>query len=280
VLLFSYVSIFTIRFQDGNVEVIDELQPNVLIAMGFSTVTMAGAKGITMSYIGNGKLNKTNAETNGENGEPTSGSGPPVSGTSTPGTGPPVSCTGKPVSEKSKLKSLIGDDNGNPDLSKMQMIAWTLIAIVIYLILVIDEINSGRPRLPDIDASLMVLMGLGDGAYLGKKLITTAVPRLTGLSKGSELPEKKIKIFGNSFGEVQGGSMILIDAQPFQPNPPPSWGDNEIEFTIPSKHPNGTDWSGRVLISIMVGGQESANSMPFTVEKKEKEEEVDPDESV
>jgi hypothetical protein len=33
--------------------------------------------------------------------------------------------------------------------------------------------------LPDIDTALMVLMGLGHGAYLGKKLILTTSPAIT-----------------------------------------------------------------------------------------------------
>jgi hypothetical protein len=53
------------------------------------------------------------------------------------------------------------------------MIAWTLIAIVTYLIAVASRIHTNNVRgLPNIDSALMVLMGLGHGAYLGKKLVS------------------------------------------------------------------------------------------------------------
>ena len=65
------------------------------------------------------------------------------------------------------------------DLSKVQMIGWTLIAVGSYIINVIHQIDQIHTnpnyvsQLPDIDAALMVLMGLAQGAYLGKKLVTT-----------------------------------------------------------------------------------------------------------
>ncbi|MDD4651708.1 MAG: hypothetical protein PHQ34_05705 [Methanothrix sp.] len=65
------------------------------------------------------------------------------------------------------------DDAGNFDLGKIQMIAWTVIAAGAYLIAVYHNIFSGfaLPGLPDIDTSLLALMGIGDTTYLLKKKI-------------------------------------------------------------------------------------------------------------
>ncbi len=65
------------------------------------------------------------------------------------------------------------DDAGNFDLGKIQMMAWTVIAAGSYLIAVYHNIFSGftLPGLPDIDTSLLALMGIGDTTYLLKKKI-------------------------------------------------------------------------------------------------------------
>lgn len=65
------------------------------------------------------------------------------------------------------------DDAGNFDLGKIQMMAWTIIAAGAYLIAVYHNIFSGftLPGLPDIDTSLLALMGIGDTTYLLKKKI-------------------------------------------------------------------------------------------------------------
>ena len=125
---------------------------NLLIAMGLSITAAAGAKAITVSYLSSGRLSK------------------------------PPSATGKP-------RDLLLDDNGMVDLTKVQMLAWTGVAIGVYFITLVRAINAfpagAQPptllELPDIDPALMVLMGLGQGAYIGRKLVTATTPRLSGV---------------------------------------------------------------------------------------------------
>ena len=117
---------------------ITDIPQNVLIAMGLSVTTMAAAKSITVSYIENKKI----------------------------------------IKSADNKSSFVQDDEGWPDLSKVQMLAWTFIAIGFYLFDTIQIIqNPNSTRLPDISPALMLLMGLGQGAYLGKKL-TTSTPIL------------------------------------------------------------------------------------------------------
>jgi hypothetical protein len=96
------------------------------------------------------------------------------------------------VQQQSKMSDFITGDNGL-DFSKFQMLIWTIIAILIYLassyefirnILIInaetpllakkaleDLINPNNNHLPTLDWSMVVLMGLSQGAYIGRKLI-------------------------------------------------------------------------------------------------------------
>jgi hypothetical protein len=237
VIVFAYVAIWAARALEGNFEPITEIPQNLLIAMGLSVTTMAAAKGITASYVASGRLIKTSAD---------------------------------PEERRDKgLGPIVASDEHDPDLSKVQMMIWTLTAIVIYLFAVVDQIG-GAHVLPDIDATLMVLMGLGQGAYLGKKLVTTVTPRLTGLSPGQGEPRTRITISGLAFGSEQNGSLITLDRDPIAPQGV-VWADTQIQFSLPEKPSGGQAWrpGQRVLFGLIVGGQESVNTLPFTVMAEE-----------
>ncbi len=109
---------------------------NLLIAMGLSAATMALAKSITASYGSAGLIDKPKA-------------GPPGAG-----------CGG-----------LLTDDEGEPDLSKAQMVSFTFLAIAVYLVRLLGQPDS-KPVMVDVDGNLMALTGLSQGGYLGKKLAT------------------------------------------------------------------------------------------------------------
>jgi len=65
--------------------------------------------------------------------------------------------------------------HGNLDLARLQMFLWTIIGISIYLHTVFDEIltlsSIGELFLPDVSPTLLILMGLSQGAYLGSKFV-------------------------------------------------------------------------------------------------------------
>lgn len=232
IALFSYTVIYAARISLGITSPITDIPSSLLIAMGFSVTTMAAAKGITASYVTSGQIVKAPAK------RPPRGPG-----------------------------AIFTDDDGDPDLSKVQMMAWTFIGIGVYLIRVAQQVSSPDvPELPDIDVALMVLMGLGQGAYLGKKLTTTTTARLTGLTPAGGPAGTNITISGISFGDTQDGSFITIDGTPNHTGPVRAWHDNQIEFTLPAMHPDGSPWTpGQHLIGAIIGGKESANQLPLTV---------------
>jgi len=156
-----------------------DLPVNVLIAMGFSLITLATAKGVTTAYVNNGQIIKT-------------------------------------VNPQSpKFSDLIAHDGSqSPDLSKVQMLVWTFIAAGTYLYAVARTLPmfAGSP-FPDISAALMVLMGLGQGAYLGTKIVTsqTATTNYLQPARGAA-PGTLVTIngsgFGTSPGTVQFGDVV------------------------------------------------------------------------
>ena len=145
VVLFSYVVLYAAQAANGNFDPIINVPDNLLIAMGISSFSMVAAKGITVSQVQSGQIVKPQA---------------------TPGT--------------ATLGSVLKDDAGYPDLSKIQILAWTFIAIVVFLVQIFNAVRTPSTAtpyalvLPDIGSSLMILMGLGHGAYLGKKLVSTS----------------------------------------------------------------------------------------------------------
>lgn len=145
---------------------------------------MAGAKGITVAYVNKGLITKDKAKAGAE------GSG-----------------------------FLVKDDVKVLDLkSKIQMTGWTFFALFVYLIRLWQEVSTvSLPVLPDIDAVLMVLMGLGEGAYLEKKLGTVRAaskPKSTGSAPGSGRPGSDITITGLALGDDQDGVRSPSTASP------------------------------------------------------------------
>lgn len=106
---------------------------NVLIAMGVSVATAVAAKSITVKSIAAGNAKPTDPSKGG----------------------------------------ILEDDSGNPDLAKMQLVVWTLIAIGVYLYNVNQSIIAPTDKLPDIDSTLMILMGLGHAGYVGTKVASS-----------------------------------------------------------------------------------------------------------
>lgn len=110
---------------------------NLGILMGISAGSFIGAKGITLFKVGSGSMTK--------------------------------------AAEKPSFINLTSNDYRVIDLGDAQMLAWTLIAAVAYLFNVsrmwwyLDP--SPEISLPNVDSTLMILTGISQAAYLGKKLV-------------------------------------------------------------------------------------------------------------
>lgn len=220
---------------------------NILIALGFSTVTMATAKGITTAYIAGGRVDKS--------------------------------------ADKSSLKGgLLTDDDGIADLSKIQLVTWTIIAIGIWTYLVLTRLgdiayaknlDAASASLPDIPAALMVLMGLSQGGYLGKKLVTIDAFNLSldSLVPSTAKPKEIVALYGSGFGEAKSDAMAL----PAKDNSAvlvggrkadtAMWSDGQIQFQVPELSPDNNSWSGTepVPVGVVMDGHMSDKTLTLTV---------------
>jgi hypothetical protein len=139
VILFAYTALWVLRSAQGHFSALGETPVNLLTVLGFSTGTAVVAKGITTAYVQSGRVTKP----------------APSPGPTQPG--------------------IFLDDNGGPEVAKIQMVGLTIITIGIFLAAVTHQIVSNQvtSSLPDIDATLVVLMGISQVGYLGKKLVTS-----------------------------------------------------------------------------------------------------------
>jgi hypothetical protein len=68
---------------------------------------------------------------------------------------------------------LISDDSDRTDLGNFQMVAITILAVIIYAISAVEFMEHIEFRrvvtMPDVDATMLSIFGLGQAAYLGKK---------------------------------------------------------------------------------------------------------------
>jgi hypothetical protein len=205
VTVFSYVTVASGRLaNETGTPSLPEIPVNLLILMGISVTTAAGSKGITLSYLSQGRL------------------------------------------DPQDNSSLTAGRDGQTDLTKVQMLVWTVIGAAIYLVQVNryiaggDYLVAGNAALPDVDGALLVLMGVAQGGYLGGKLVSrTDGPMVEKVVQTQDAAQKStaIKVYGISFGDSRGAgdTVWLRDPKGGEREVGvTAWGDNFITGDVPS----------------------------------------------
>jgi hypothetical protein len=144
-LLPTYLSAMALRAFESGAGFVGQVDipTNLLMLSGISALTFVGAKQITMS-----KLDAS----------------------------PAIAAKQKPKSVFGpRLRDLVTDDSGvRPDFGDFQMLVVTVVAVVIYAYTVYQWLGSlslqATVTLPDVDTTLLGIVGVGQGAYLAKKL--------------------------------------------------------------------------------------------------------------
>jgi hypothetical protein len=147
------------------------------------------------------------------------------------------------------------------------MLAWTIIAAVVYIVDTIALINFNQSHasslvtsLPTIDYALLVLTGVAQGTYIGNKLIVPRGAVLTAVSPAVVTPGGTAQVFGSGFGAT---GTLLIDGTAATTA---AWTDTGVTFTVPANKPNagGPYQAGeKATLSMIVGGTPSANNLPM-----------------
>jgi hypothetical protein len=70
----------------------------------------------------------------------------------------------KPMVSKDFIKDILSDDNGI-SFHRFQIFVWTIVLIIIFIMRVYDIL-----AMPTFDGTLLALMGISSGTYIGFKL--------------------------------------------------------------------------------------------------------------
>jgi hypothetical protein len=215
--------------------------PNVLIALGLSAIVFGTAKAVA---VGN------------------QGVGPPPTQT------PPDQAQTATQRSGSLASGLVTSDRSDTlDITKIQMLSWTVIGAFMYVADTIATVNLNLhlktliTGVPDISNAILVLTGISQGTYIGNKLIVPRGPLPAQLAPSQAKAGDTAHVFGSGFGST--GS-LLLDGSPIASQ---SWSDTDIVFVLPANRP-GTSTpykTGDVAkVSVVTGGKSSDNELPLT----------------
>jgi hypothetical protein len=147
--------------------------------------------------------------------------------------------------------------NEKPALSRFQMFAWTWISIGIYLSVLFSKIGATSTSVwnlsvPDIDPTLVVLMGLSQVAFLGLKTTGSTGIQISKIYPLHAKPKQILSIFGKNFGEdrqiVWIGTEIQITSTDHEHLI--FWSEDRIDIRIPHDIPSGRSYQ----IMVVKGG--------------------------
>jgi len=117
--------------------------------------------------------------------------------------------------------------------------------------------------LPTIDSSLIVLMVVSQGGYVGNKLVTFGAPTLLEVSPRSGPPGTSVVLSGANLGSQSDGQ-LLLNSSPIYTT---SWSNTSVQFTVATADPNGNAWTVPnqvVQLAVSTLGQRS-NFVLFTI---------------
>ena len=237
-VLWAYVAIVAARGLPsieaaGTTSGLPSLPPNILVALGISLGTAVGAAAISANATDSGQVVKV------------------------------------PTQDKG-LAPIFTSDEGQPDLGKIQLVAFTFIAVAVFLGEVLQGIttDAGTASLPDIDPTLAALMGLGSAVYLGGKLATGSTPFLNGrlpesIKPSDPVANRTVTVAGVNLGSDPSQVQAFVDGELVQTGV--TFVAGGVAFVFPPTHADGTAWGvGAVTFHLVVGGRPS-NALTVTL---------------
>ena len=271
VILLGLVAIWMARwFEAGGIpSPINEIPDTLLGILGLSTATSLGAIAITTAYV-NKKLTKKSTIYKPQRSNAKSTSSPPDEGATVDNS------KRLTVDNSKRFEELVTDDGGYPELAKLQMLLFTLVTMIFFLATVGDRISSGDADmmvLPDIDRSLLILMGISATGYIGKKAVTQDRPTITAVMPSEVVAgeDTQIMLTGRSLGTWEDGVLSIGDQLFKDDKKDIEWSDSVITLTYRGKLPKGKDrWKYRVEL---VAGDTKSPDMWLSVVKGEEDEE-------
>jgi hypothetical protein len=223
VITFAFLGVYLVRIFGGVLDPPPSIPGNILALMGISVAVPIISGGISrIKYVAPATVK-----------EPTA----PLPGLST-----------------------MLEENKKPSLTRFQMFGWTWIGILIYFAILFSTVSTtvmdtksaeicerlqpsetefsrlhcnkllNALTLPDIDPTLVILMGLSQGGYLGGKIITTPEMKTEKVVLGKRDNMSILSIFGKNFGT--NSDTIWFDDMQIKGDSILSWNDSRIDASL------------------------------------------------
>lgn len=208
---FLFLGVYLTRVFGGVFEIQPSLPVNLFVLMGISVVgvPVASSRISSLKYVSTSKGNPLSSEE---------------------------------IKANYPLRTML-EENKKASLSRFQMFIWTFIAIIIYLSIFFGMLAKPGAlqavenlTLPDIDTTLLVLMGISQGAYIGGKVIATQSTEITKIYPAVAKADDTVYVYGINFGKDkdtiqfkdEDGKEVKIDTADIS-----EWDDNRITFKVP-----------------------------------------------
>ncbi|HZL21826.1 MAG TPA: hypothetical protein VFC05_00760 [Nitrososphaeraceae archaeon] len=221
VVIFSFVLVYTIKILAGDYNLAGSVIPgNLLVLMGISTAVPIISTTITRAYYERDLTEENSIANYFESKKPED-----------------LKKLEDRRKENPVSKMLM--ENNKPTLGRYQMFAWTFIGIFIYLFSLSALVSSSdqpqeirKMSVPDVDITIVVLMGLSSTAFLGLKAVNSY------MQIREVLPETvktggQLQIFGRNFG-VEADTVWIGDKAIKSSDQPTTlvWTDDRIDLKV------------------------------------------------
>jgi hypothetical protein len=117
-------------------------------------------------------------------------------------------------------------------------------------------------------------MGIGQGSYIGKKIITKDdqnAPSLDSISISKGKTDDDITITGKNFGREPNKCSIAIGSKKVKFTQGPKWEDGKVTFQLKdidlsdSESKKALPEKGNIMIGVIVGSKASVQDMSFEI---------------
>jgi hypothetical protein len=148
------------------------------------------------------------------------------------------------------LREVVGDDDGNADLGDFQFFLFNLIAVAVFLVLFVPDVQAGLPVLPDYLVALTSASALG---YLGKKAFGAQTPSITAILPVRVRPAGMLTIHGTGLTVGTRTPIVTIDGM----------AADEVKITrVPRTASDGVQLTAKVPVGVAAGAGKTVSVRP------------------
>ncbi|MBN2335849.1 IPT/TIG domain-containing protein [Candidatus Bathyarchaeota archaeon] len=213
-ILFSYLSVYLTRINCGCLQVMTDIDPALFALMGISVATPLASGYLSTVKYGEVTIpSESDGEKDGRKREEAMAS--------------------KDIKDKGFSTMLM--EGGRPSLTRFQMFSWTLVGVIIYLATVMRILyGAAMPTdavLPPIDPTLVVLMGISQGVYVGGKALMPNSLEVAQVVPVEGAWRDDVTLIGYDFTDDKG--MVFFGGRKLKEAEIDSWDSSTIEFKVP-----------------------------------------------